>query len=448
MVSRGFRPGSRPPGQRIELQPLRQPKPSFDVRSRLDPTCERGVGCTGVPHPWRRATVIAVLCIALSPGPAPAHDPSAWGGLFRTRDGGTTWLALNSGSYVSGAIGLAINPTAPDHLLLATDSGVLSSTNGGRDWTVEAPDVLVGAAFAVAYDADGTRAMASGASGIFQSDARRWRASRAPAGAAPARALARGSAPGRIYLAGWSGLYVGSDWGASWADASDGLPGDAVEAVLVDRGDQEIVYAIAGGRLWASTDGAGRWLPRSSASPSGRVEAVSVDESAPGRLWVVVSGQLFRSEDRGERWRPVGRPLPEPRPTVRGLAVVDPIVFLATDRGLYRSPDGGERWELQTENLPAHLEAGPLVRDPASPSTIYAGFSLTPYPALWRRAVEGGSALSRLGTTNLVGGAAFLLLLLLVAVGTVRRLRASYYRMPVATGSTSPAAPASSASTR
>jgi photosystem II stability/assembly factor-like uncharacterized protein len=382
--------------------------------------------------------------ITLSPCPATAHDPSAWGGLFRTRDGGKTWLALNSGSYVSGAIGLAISPTAPDHLLLATDSGVLSSKNGGRDWTVEAPDVLVGAAFAVGYDANGARALASGASAIFRSDGDRWRPTRAPAGAAPGRALAPGSAPGRFYLAGWSGFHVSNDSGTSWVDASAGLPGDAVEAVVVDRGDPEVVYAVAGGRLWASTDGASHWRPRPSASPSGRVEAVNLDDSEPGRLWVVVSGQLLRSDDRGERWRPVGRPLPDPRPEVRGLVVVGPIVFLATDRGLYRSPDSGERWEAQTENLPAHLEAGPLVRDPASPSTIYAGFSLTPYPALWRRAAEGGNALSRLGTADLVGGAAFLLLLLVLSVAAVRRLRASYGRTVRRTGSSGPATPAGS----
>src|SRR5580765_5817231 len=227
MVIRGFRPGSPPPDQRV--QPL--------------PQTERGVGCIGVPHLRRRATVFLTLCVALSSCPASAHDPSAWGGLFRTRDGGATWLPLNSGSYVSGAIGLALSPRAADHLLLATDSGVLSSRNGGRDWMVEAPDVLVGAAFAVTYDADGTRALASGSSAIFRSDGGRWRPTRTPPGAAPARALARGSAPGRIYLAGWSGFHVSDDSGTSWADASDGLPGDAVEAVLVDRGDPEVVYA-------------------------------------------------------------------------------------------------------------------------------------------------------------------------------------------------------------
>jgi hypothetical protein len=320
----------------------------------------------------QRGTVILVLCITLSPCPAPAHDPSAWGGLFRTRDGGATWLALNSGSYVSGAIGLAISPTAPDHLLLATDSGVLSSKNGGRDWTVEAPDVLVGAAFAVAYDADGTRALASGGSAIFRSDGDRWLPTRAPAGAAPARALARGSAPGRIYLAGWNGFHVSHDSGTSWQDASEGLPGDAVEAVLVERGDPDVVYAIAGGRLWASTDGARGWRPCPSASPSGRVEAVNLDDSEPGRLWVVVSGQLLRSDDRGERWRLVGQPL-----RTRGQWCAAAVLGLSSSwRPTAACIAARTAATLGPRpKSPAHLEAGPLVRDPASPSTIYAGFS-------------------------------------------------------------------------
>src|SRR5262245_63728603 len=174
--------------------------------------------------------------MALGASPAGAHDPSAWGGLFRSRDGGATWLAVNAGSFVGGAIGVAVNPASPDHLLLTTDSGVLASKNGGRDWNVEAPDALIGAAFAVTYDADGSRALLSGASAIFRSDGDRWRIIAAPSGAAPARALVRGAAPGRVYLAGWSSLYTSDDWGTSWIDVSEGLPGGPVDAVLVDRG--------------------------------------------------------------------------------------------------------------------------------------------------------------------------------------------------------------------
>src|SRR5262249_60517333 len=88
------------------------------------------------------------------------HARSAWGGLFRRGDGRARWSPANPGRVVSGALALAIHPRDPDHLLLGTDSGLLRSRNGGLDWTVDAPGVLVGPVFAVAFDAEGRRALA------------------------------------------------------------------------------------------------------------------------------------------------------------------------------------------------------------------------------------------------------------------------------------------------
>jgi hypothetical protein len=119
-----------------------------------------------------------------------------------------------------------------------------------------------------------------------------------------------------------------------------------------------------------------------------------------------------------------------------------PVALLATDRGLYRTPDRGDRWEVLTENLPAHLEVGPLVRDPASPSTVYAGFSLTPYPALWRRAAEGRNALSDLGASEIAGALALAALLVGASVAAVRWLRAPRARAALGPPSISAARPA------
>jgi hypothetical protein len=122
----------------------------------------------------------------------------------------------------------------------------------------------------------------------------------------------------------------------------------------------------------------------------------------------------------------VGLPLPEANTAVRGIAASGQVVVLATDRGLYRTADGGERWQPLVDNLPAHLEAGPLVRDPVDPATLYAGFALTPYPELWRRAAEGGTALGRVNVISLLGGVVFLTLMAWTAVVAVRRVRRYY----------------------
>src|SRR5258705_12452792 len=153
--------------------------------------------CHVTPH--RVGAGVLLLIVALSRADAPAHDASAWGGLFRTRDAGATWLPVNPASFVSGALAVAVSPTDPHHLLLATDTGLSRSRNGGRDWILEARDVLVGPAFAVAFDVDGERPLAAGTTGIFRSDGDRWRPLRPPAGTMPAWSLVPSSTRGRVY---------------------------------------------------------------------------------------------------------------------------------------------------------------------------------------------------------------------------------------------------------
>ena len=60
-----------------------------------------------------------------------AHDPSAWGGLFRSRDDGAAWLSADAGLFVGAALAIAVSPTDANHLLYATDTRLLRSRNGG-----------------------------------------------------------------------------------------------------------------------------------------------------------------------------------------------------------------------------------------------------------------------------------------------------------------------------
>ena len=85
---------------------------------------------------------------------------------------------------------------------------------------------------------------------------------------------------------------------------------------------------------------------------------------------------------------------------------------MTTQRGTYRSEDGGQTWVLKEDNLPIHLEAGPLARDPSDPRLIYAVYSLMPYSEVWRAANEGGNLLARIDPISLAGGISFFLLIL------------------------------------
>ena len=365
------------------------------------------------------------------PTQASGHDPSAYGGLFRSRDGGITWFPANPGRIVSGAIALAVNPIEPNHLLLATDSGLLRSRNAGLEWSQEAPLLLVGPAFAVAFDADGGQALASTATSLFRSDdGQTWRGISAPPGTLPARLLIPGG-PGRIYLVGWQRLYASIDWGTSWSAVGSPLAEAPITQMVVGRAAGR-VYAIAGGRLWCADDGTSAWRPADAGLPQGRVDALSADPREPRRLWATADGQMFRSDDGAASWRPWGRPVPDAPTVVRGIAlsVSGRDAVLTTDRGLYRSAEG-KRWEIPSDNLPAHLEAWPLVRDPTDPATLYAGFALIPYPELWRLAAEHTSALARVAPMGWAGSVAFLVLVALAGVAALRALRRYDHRARV-----------------
>ena len=181
--------------------------------------------------------------------------------------------------------------------------------------------------------------------------------------------------------------------------------------------------------MWSSHDGAQTWLKREAGTDG--VDALGDDAGVARRLWAARGDRLLRSDDGGGRWRATGRPLPEPNTSVRGISASGDVVVVTTDRGIFRASDGGERWTPLVDNLPAHLEAGPLVRDPSEPARLFAGFAVTPYPELWRRAVEGTAAWQRIDLSSLLGAAAFLTLLVVVSFAALRRLRRHYRADPL-----------------
>jgi len=380
-------------------------------------------------RPFGPAALALVLLLILSAGTARGHDPSAWGGLFRSRDDGATWMSANRGHYLSGAIALAVSPTDPNHLLLGAESGLFRSHNGGRDWKIEAPSVVIGSVFAAAFGADGRRALISTGLGIFRGENDNdWQPVPAPRGATPARAIVSSGEVGGFYLAGWTGLYRSHDWGVTWSSVADSFPQEPATALLILRGRPETLYAIVQGQLWASIDSGRSWARRGNGISPANADALAEDSRQPGRLWAAAVDRLFRSDDAGASWQRVGSPFPKQNTAVHGIDAREEAILLTTDRGLYRSVDGAVSWTPIIDDLPAHLEAGPLVRDPIDPATLYAGFSLMPYPELWRRAANRENALARVSLTSLAGSVVLLILVTLGALAALRWLGRYYPR--------------------
>lgn len=384
-------------------------------------------------------SAIGALALAVLTSVAPsvsAHDASAYGGLFRSRNLGLTWLNADVGLFLNAVLTVAIDPRDPNHLLMGTDIGLLGSTDGGRSWRAEAQDVISGPAFAVAFSPDGQSAICAAPGGVLRFHDGQWSRAAAPSGAVPAREIVFGSVPGRVYLLGDGGLFTSDDGGRIFRRVEDGLTDDVrTTALAVAMRPREVLFAVIDGKLMASEDRGQHWRRRVVGPGGASVDIGVLDPSSPSRVWAAAADLIYVSDDLGLSWRAVGKPLPERETSVRGIAA-DPTIselVVTTHRGMYRSETGGSTWTLKEGNLPIHLEAGPLVRDASDAQTLYAVYSLMPYAEVWRTALQGGSVLSRVDALSLAGGLAFVLLLMLCGILVVRWLdhrRSARFSLP------------------
>lgn len=372
------------------------------------------------PKTMRRLALLALLLLL---GDAAAHDPSAWGGLFRSRDDGATWLPVDAGLFIGGALGIAVSPADPNHLLYATDTRLLRSRNGGRDWVTEGAGTFIGPTLSVAFGLDGLIAVASSSAGIFRTaDGKTWQRARAPDGAAPAHLLLASAERDVFYAAGPKGVHVSRDSGQNWERSGGDLPRQAPSALAIGTASPTMLACVMAGDLWTSRDGGRHWTRVGGPWPARGVETVTMTPPGDG-LWVVADDRVMRSTDGGATWSRIGAALGAGAHAVNNIAIGTDgkVMMVATHRGILRSDDGGATWPRLEGVLPIHLEAAPLVEDPVDPHTRYAGFSLTPYAEVYRRAQEGSTVLSRIDPVSLAGGGAFLLLLLIG--GTIGALR-------------------------
>jgi hypothetical protein len=125
------------------------------------------------------------------------------------------------------------------------------------------------------------------------------------------------AAPGRIYAATASGVYLSEDRGRSWVCRADDLAAGDGRAVAVHPRDPDLVLAAisdgpegdgARGRLYRSEDAGGRWTQVREAFPEpaqGPIDTHRVAFSAEGSAWAAVGRKLFRGTGRAAQWESV-----------------------------------------------------------------------------------------------------------------------------------------------
>ncbi|MFI5181267.1 MAG: WD40/YVTN/BNR-like repeat-containing protein [Thermoanaerobaculia bacterium] len=322
-----------------------------------------GRTCAATGVPGRRGVYVIGVCN---------------GGVWRTTDFGVTWRPLFDGQPTQSVGSVAVAPSDPDVLYvgsgeglqrpdLSVGDGLYRSTDGGKSWIhgglrdgqqipailvdPRKPETILVAVLGHPFGPNEER-------GVFRST---------DGGATFAKVLYKDENTGAIAL------------------SRDPVNPEVVYAALWESRQgpwEEGEFRGAGSGLHKSSDGGKSWRPIGKGLPTfaqglGRM-GIAVAPSDPGRLYAVVEaapdqGGVFRSEDGGERWRRVNA---ENR--VGGRASdfaeikVDPenadVVWVA-NTSTYRSIDGGRTFTA-VKGAPGGDDYHAIWIDPSDPKTI------------------------------------------------------------------------------
>lgn len=263
------------------------------------------------------------------------------GGLFRSDDGGATWLSRNGTVYATtapGAIATAPNFAVVPHMVTGSywNGGLAYSNDRGQTWTeaasgprnqiralVYSPNypaenlVLAGTGGGWPADIDGIYRSADGGANWTQVDNQLKGKYIISLAAAPTT--------GQNWVV-FAGVYGDGVWrstggGNSWAQV--GLAGERVWAVAVSpnyASDQTVFVATDGGGLWRSTNGGSTWAYLRGGTFRGL--ALSPTYASDQTVYAAVAryGDVLRSTDGGNSFSGMGDTSSFDRPTRRGLA--------------------------------------------------------------------------------------------------------------------------------
>lgn len=323
-------------------------------------------------------------------------------GVFRSDDGGKTWVWASAGLPVGKLSSLAVDPAKSGVLYAGTHGGrVFASVDYGESWTaaarglsgevsgiaVSAADGAVYAGTSPPYRMD--RVEVGGGAVYRSADGRApWRPARKGLTGWHVAALAAdATSPGRVLAATEHGIFVTQGGGGVWAASVRGLVAASPAGLAVDPANPRVVFTAVERGIAVSRDGGRTW--GEALAVRGKRVLVGPLLAVPGKPTTVyavttshgtptVRATLLASRDGGRTWATAGA-LPAPI----GALVADPSrpATLYGIRGyapwpqgdIFKSSDGGRSWRQIYSDAGAPPPAMALAVDPMDADVLYAG---------------------------------------------------------------------------
>lgn len=339
---------------------------------------------------------------------------TAGGGVFKTVNGGTSWVAVNAGLGNLDVKGLVLDRNAASpfqgNLYAAVvgdspfDGGIFRSTNGGQSWLLADFGVLNFSFRALALDPIGN-AYAATEAGVFKSldGGVSWNIFNAGFANVSISALATDPAtPGVVYAGAEqtaAGFATKLSTGATGTGAilystllagsrdqqGHGVAVDATGNAYVTGYTTSIDFPVTPTALqgfngdeksFRTTDGGNNWFVTDNNLPRGTFQALAASRLGANTVYGgTLAGGVFKSTDGGVTWTPSNTGLTNL--TVNALVAAQTgaateILYAGTNSGVFVSTDQGATWTTTANALPG-LRVIALAVLPGTPGTLFAG---------------------------------------------------------------------------
>jgi photosystem II stability/assembly factor-like uncharacterized protein len=238
--------------------------------------------------------------------------------IYKSSDGGQLWRPANIGmkEHVSVVNAFAIHPRNAQEIYAATTVGVFRSTDGGGSWVETVHGMESVYTVAIAFDPQTPDILYAGTSGgMYKSYDRgsRWEIInqgliKGDVGTAMALGVNAISVdpdePNHVVIATGKGIFVTRNGGSSWESRTTGQSVPFMTALQRDPADHARLYAGGDRGVFISSDRGETWAPVSTEPRPGVMRALAVDPSTPGVVYAGTQRGLFKSTDSGKTWAP------------------------------------------------------------------------------------------------------------------------------------------------
>ncbi len=280
--------------------------------------------------------------------------PLSDAGLYKSIDGGRTWLPADNGIPDHFVNDLWLDPQNPEIAVAGTQmQGIFYSDTAGASWNLVYSTTEVRALVQ-----QGSTLLAATAGGVVEStDAGlNW------------RLLLPTDAPVWALGAGGGGVYIGFLNGSVLARTTPTggwsyvltLPGWLVGEIAVNSLNPDVAYVVewnnyASPNLYFTNNGGSSWSVLSGFI--GAVQVVALDPMNPSNVYAGVDGSLWNSSNGGQTFTqlPLGV-------DVRFIGVyAGSRLVVGSDQGLFESTDAGREWTSLNGDISTSLITGMAV---------------------------------------------------------------------------------------